>query len=111
MCVCKILRIDFDFFTFLLLATIFVFLRLVQNFGAITKMTHEVPFRDVRLTEPVVTYNGLLCFKRHLGTEHYDCNGRVLRRHEDDTVSVVFGCESGACLLRAPRARPHLLCA
>jgi hypothetical protein len=32
-------------------------------------------------------------------------HGRVLRRHEDDTVSVAFGCESGACLLRAPRAR------
>ena len=46
--------------------------------------------------------------------------GRVLKYHRadalkrdpaNDTVSVVFGCESGACLLRAPRARPHLLCA
>jgi hypothetical protein len=44
--------------------------------------------------------------------------GRVLKYHRadplkrdpaNDTVSVVFGCESGACLLRAPRARPHLL--
>ncbi len=46
--------------------------------------------------------------------------GRVLKYHRadalkrdpaNDTVSVVFSCESGACLLRAPRARPHLLCA
>jgi hypothetical protein len=35
----------------------------------------------------------------------------VVTNNLDDTVSVVFGCESGACLLRAPRARPHLLCA
>ena len=40
--------------------------------------------------------------------------GRVLKYHRadplkrdpaNDTVSVAFGCESGACLLRAPRAR------
>jgi hypothetical protein len=105
MWICRALRIDFDCFTFLLLVTIFVFLRLARNFGAITKMTHEVSFSDVSLNEPAVTHNGHLCFKRHLGTSHYDCNGRVLRRHEADTVSVAFGCDAGACLLRAPRAR------
>jgi hypothetical protein len=41
-------------------------------------------------------------------------SGRVLKYHRadplkrdpaNDTVSVAFGCDSGACLLRAPRAR------
>ncbi len=110
MCLCNILHIDFDLVTFLFLATVFVFLRLAQSFRAITTMTHQVSFLDVSLNEPAVTHNGHLCFKRCLGTAHYDCNGRVLQRHEDGTVSVVFGCESGACLLHASCARICCVC-
>jgi hypothetical protein len=32
-------------------------------------------------------------------------HGRVVQRHDDGTVSVAFGCETGACLLRVAAAR------
>jgi hypothetical protein len=94
---------------FVVVAVAFLALNILKHH----RLVHEYKARVSAITIPgsddISVHNGHLCFKRRVPPKHYRCSGRVLRRHEDDTVSVVFGCESGACLLRAPRARPHLL--
>ncbi len=63
---------------------------------------YNVPLADFKILnhEPVI-HNGHLCFKKHFHSKHHACNGRVLQRHGDGSVSVVFGCETGACCTAA----------
>jgi hypothetical protein len=88
---------------------------IIDDFGAVSLREGDRGVKKVDLCKYVDLHPGLAIFKRMLVhctsdlsselTDECARNGRVLQRHEDDTVSVAFGCESGACLLRAPRAR------
>jgi hypothetical protein len=90
---------------FIVMAVAFLVLNIFKHH----RLVHEYKARVSAITIPgsdnISVHNGHLCSKRRAPPKHYRCSGRVLQRHEDDTVSVAFGCESGACLLRAPRAR------
>jgi tetratricopeptide (TPR) repeat protein len=87
------------FVVFLFVEVIFVLSRTVRNLGAIANETYPAFLHDITFLsgESAVKHNGRWCFKRPLAIEQYNRNGRVLQRHADDTVSVVFGCETGAC--------------
>jgi tetratricopeptide (TPR) repeat protein len=109
-CISRVLGLEFGFLTFILVTSFFVLLKITQNIGEISKMTHQVPWSDLRWSEPVVIHNGTLCFKKCLGTKHYSCDGRVVQRHDDGTVSVAFGCETGERSPPAAAAPALALC-